>query len=250
MRRLWTLQERRLAANLHVQFRDEAVPVTDLLSTEPNFHTAFDSEVLNGLYWSLRREPQRFFYSVENITERFSDLTADLSTRDVTVPSDEALCLATLLDLPIENFDPFPTMMDVYSSVSSLPQSLLFLRAPKLHVPSFRWVPASLLGVERSISVPAKPTRQIDKGLLLLTDCVLFQRDFDHRQRSGLDIYFVACPKSTGFALEPFVLANGEKNMFKSAAIYIQENSRNFETTSRAVLVSDMFQRKAYGIAT
>ncbi|MCJ1247315.1 hypothetical protein MMC30_004529 [Trapelia coarctata] len=245
MKRLWTLQEGRLASDLYIQFRDEAVSVTGLLSLTPTLHTEFDSEILSGLHWFLGHKLESFFEKVDNIRVLFSDLMEDLSTRDVTVPADEAICLATLLDIPIENFHPFPTMMDVYASLSSLPQGLLFCPAPRLEIPRFRWAPESLLGTgEIKPTLSSKPAILGDKGLLLHGDCIVLQRDFEFRPGSMHDLYFVACPKSAGFAVRVREFILGGKSVFKAAAILVEHPGKHFREFCRGVLVSDMFQSK------
>ena len=50
MRRLWTLQEGRLASRLYVQFRYQAVPVAELLQTHFKPHIRLDADVFGGLY--------------------------------------------------------------------------------------------------------------------------------------------------------------------------------------------------------
>jgi hypothetical protein len=63
-------------------------------------------------------------------------------------PSDEPVCIATLLGLKLENFHPYPTMIDIYRSVVSIPQNILFVETPRLKIDGFRWAPATFLEQE------------------------------------------------------------------------------------------------------
>ncbi|KAG7077254.1 Endonuclease/Exonuclease/phosphatase family protein [Colletotrichum scovillei] len=112
-------------------------------------------------------------------------LTVALKYRNVTVASDEVICLATLMNLRINSTrgvvplighgeTPEEGMCELWRRLQglggSLPSDLIFSSVPRVQVPGYRWAPATLvqyakhgnLYVSHSSAYPAKIS---DKGL-------------------------------------------------------------------------------------
>lgn len=71
-----------------------------------------------------------------------------ISTRSLSNPSDEAICLAILLDLDINSISQLPAeqrMRKFWEMQPILSRSIVLFSGEKLHTPGLRWAPASLL---------------------------------------------------------------------------------------------------------
>lgn len=102
MQRLWTLQEGRLASELYIQFKDEAVSILELSDVDPDNHFGSDTCISENIRSTIGDVIRVRFAKQEEVSRRFSDLIEDLSYRSVTVASDEPICIATLLGLSLE----------------------------------------------------------------------------------------------------------------------------------------------------
>ncbi|OAA70034.1 HET domain protein [Akanthomyces lecanii RCEF 1005] len=137
MRRLWTLQEAALAQNLWVQYQDGVAPVAELLAT------------LRDVGWREDIRLLRIFMDVSR-----ESLQRLLHFRSVSVPSDEPLCIATLMRLKItpeltKSTDLDLRMKVVWQALSQAaggisPQILLYLDKG-IDVDGWRWAPQSFL---------------------------------------------------------------------------------------------------------
>jgi hypothetical protein len=236
MQRLWTLQEGRLASELYIQFKDEAVSILKLSDVDPGIHIGTDTYISMGIRRSLGRSIRARFAKQEEVSRRFSDLIQDLSHRSVTVASDEPICIATLLGLPLEHFDPSPTMEDIYRSQSSLPQDILFVGGARLTSPGYRWAPATFLQQHSVLNSDEEPATILKEGLKVCKDCVVFDDgvqicELNYVQRNGEDVIF-------------FVPMNGEvaaSQSYATAALIFQGEIS--ELRLKAVLVSNLIER-------
>ena len=151
-RRLWTLHEGALAQDLVVAFADGIYPLKNIVRSKLN--------------WELLTVPyQQISATAMTVASNFLDLGGGLEHhglifgllgsllchRATSFLSDEAVCLAGILNLnTAELFEAGDTaedrMLGLYSQLSQVPSSLLFLDGPKLAVLGFRWAPLSLLG--------------------------------------------------------------------------------------------------------
>ncbi|KAH8886997.1 hypothetical protein GQ53DRAFT_330311 [Thozetella sp. PMI_491] len=156
MRRLWTLQEGALAKSLYFQFADGAVSVMEPL--ERLFREGLldlrimrvwmdvSSEVVNLGGW-FNQHPELSKPTLVN-------LQSSLYFRTVSNPSDEPLCIATLLRLGlkyiIEVSDGQERMSRVWEliskSLNGLPAGIIFSSDETLDLPGWRWAPKSFLG--------------------------------------------------------------------------------------------------------
>ncbi|KAF2493286.1 hypothetical protein BU16DRAFT_75751 [Lophium mytilinum] len=205
MQRLWTLQEGRLSKQVWFQFADGPILLVDIFNCIPRSRfPASGANVVNvNITMSYRASKLHRIAEEELIFKPlyeglFATRTAVMS-RAVSWHSDEALCLAFLMDLDIEHIihtEDDRKMEAFWELLPILPLSLVFSKAPKkLAKPGFRWAPSTFLGpipgtLHDSWAGPnqlwkrleAKPTRF---GLLINLPGVLIQ---PKRSRSGWSI--------------------------------------------------------------
>jgi hypothetical protein len=241
MGRLWTLQEGRLASELYFQFKDKAVGATELVDAHPNEEHE-DLASLSRCFAHTGKENRVYFEKQDSVIKKFLNLIEDLSPRSVTFASDEPICIATLLGLKLEDFHPYPTMVDIYRSMEAIPPEVLFLTAPKINLPGFRWAPTTFLELDRRWFI--YPDRQSAKltprGLELTKDCIFLSGDIEIKKGN---MYFVN--QSTDDSKSTFAFqrsnnsrADSKTKTFKYAAIIIERSEDTFTGSSSGVLVS------------
>ena len=142
MRRLWTFQEGAIARELVFVFGNGSLDLRQLLLAMKGDRTPFANQVLSrlmilrGLLYPLNRSLQ------------LTHLLGALKWRSTSHAEDEAICIATLLELPNENFLDLPLdehMPRLLTAIESIPASLLFSHGPRLDVQNFSWAPRSFL---------------------------------------------------------------------------------------------------------
>lgn len=145
--RLWTLQEGALAKNLLFQFADVAfdseLGIEDMLSdrnkvTSVTLHTPIVQcfEDIRSLAWNDMSRPNLI------------SLMHALKVRSTSVAADEALCLAALMRVSLEDVIKAPAgdrMKTFWSLLEEVPQTMIFYTGIKLQVPGFRWAPRTFL---------------------------------------------------------------------------------------------------------
>ena len=151
-RRLWTLQEGRLARNIWFQFRDQAIDLRKLFDS-------MDFTRIPSLVSRYLELDVVFRYGASKIHDRFASLVnggipslrTALSIRSVSVSTDEALCLACLMGLDMKKITAvsLPDRMKVFwSLLSKAPVGLVFSRtSKKLNYHGFHWAPSTFLGL-------------------------------------------------------------------------------------------------------
>lgn len=247
MRRLWTLQEGRLplVSDLYIQFQGEAISVAQLLSIEKGIYDTSGSEIFTRAYITSTSVLADHFVKKDNISNQFIDLARDLGHRSVSVASDEPICLATLLGLALEDFSPFPTMVDIYRSLLILPQDLLFFAGPRLKIPGFRWAPSTFLESDSHVGRAAYETARLtDNGLCVRKDCILLTGGIEFRrvEDDSAEFYFIECSGTYEWAI---VLSPGDHQVsrcLRDAAIILQVNEPDWKTAA-GVLVSSLIMK-------
>ncbi|KAG4414184.1 hypothetical protein IFR04_012671 [Cadophora malorum] len=165
--------------------------------------------------------------------------------RSVTVPTDEPICLATMLGLPLEGYRPYPTMLDIYRSLPVLPPDLLFLGSPKMETPGFRWAPSTFLEQDSQDfnDSPDEDTALLtEEGPRIKRSCIISENDLhfpnlnqDYLVREGADITFL------------FYDNEGIRGgTFSDGAIILNHTGSMFQSYIRAVLVDGLNQKGAY----
>jgi hypothetical protein len=241
MRRLWTLQEGRLAKQLYFQFKDGAVPVDRLMVMDASSNFNFKSCLSNCLVATTQLLYKHFGVE-ESGSQTFLNIIEDLSNRSVTYPSDEPICIATLLGLKLENFHPYPNIIDIYRSVKNIPQNIIFVRTPRLKIDGFRWAPATFLEKGRTVfpldlEPPAKLT---PRGLEVTKSCIFITGEFRFEYNLFATIYLVSCSlegELVQFKLANFGFGNEQVRTINNAAI-ILDNTSDGLTYSFGILVS------------
>ena len=166
MRRLWTLQEAFLAQNLWVQFRREAISIDQLLIEHNDMDKRVEAIMMytftRNFVFSLRR---RRAIKPSSHTYHIHTLALGIIGRSVTEPSDEPLCLSTILDLDKRNATavarapPEQRMKIIWDrwskSTHGIPGRIIFSDSPKLSDAGYRWAPSTLLrGSMPSVLLP------------------------------------------------------------------------------------------------
>lgn len=150
--RLWTLQEGALARRLYFQFKDR----THDSDTELHKFLQKKDYILD---WTLkpiitqRYHELRGFRENQDSASRFTSLVHTLKVRSTSQVSDEAICLAALLDLDILQIiqsEPDERMKTFWKLVKILPSTLVFYGGQKRKEPGLRWAPRSLLRREHT----------------------------------------------------------------------------------------------------
>ena len=162
--RLWTLQEAILAKRLWFQFKDQAEELSVLkmeLLTAPGLDVrllGITHDLMSQFSWiEINPSDQTYDRTLRKkkaVGDALSTLDTALQHRSVTVETDEALCISTLLGLPLEDLISVSnTVEDRMSNVwrliaehyGGILQGILKLRYPRLETPGFRWAPKTLL---------------------------------------------------------------------------------------------------------
>ena len=157
MRRLWCLQEGALprGVGLWVYFKDGPVHIPVLwarlyvLATQDLKY----GRLLQDMFDDIRPLSLDFYYNASKSTPNLALLDRALSYRNTTVPSDEPLCIATLMDLNIDKILPLcgeermATVWDLIAEKNGggLPSRMVFLEGPKLEKKGYHWAPSTLL---------------------------------------------------------------------------------------------------------
>ncbi|KAL8714496.1 MAG: hypothetical protein Q9225_006554 [Loekoesia sp. 1 TL-2023] len=157
MRRLWTLQEGRLAKNVWFQFADEAIDVKSIFSKldRRRIPSKFDRWIDAALYirlwihiWYRGDEVPH----TSTVAHSISLTSHALASRSVSIPTDEALCLFTLMNKDLTQITAIPPArrMEVFwRTFGKVPKGLLFSKAPnKMSEEGLHWAPSSFMGFQ------------------------------------------------------------------------------------------------------
>lgn len=173
MTRLWTLQEGALARKIWIGLKD--IPI-DMSHIETTLEKTCEQSLVHrpvALYLLWYFQYVRMLYSDERKQGKHTGteyLRKVLLGRAVTVPTDEPLCLATLLDLPpqsIVDCRPADRMAEFWKTISSsgrkIPRHIIFCKGPRVANTGFRWSPTSLL---RQHTTHLRASNAVDAAML------------------------------------------------------------------------------------
>ncbi|MCJ1295203.1 hypothetical protein MMC34_006765 [Xylographa carneopallida] len=156
--RLWTSQEGVLAKSLWFQFNDQAEEFAVLKNGL--FVEGYKDVRAMIVYHDLISQFQWLeMYQHDNLAKAntqhgFLTLDHALSYRAVSVATDEALCITTLLDLSLSDIlavpaEPEARMCKLWELIAKkyggIPQSIVTLGYTRLETKGFRWAPRTLL---------------------------------------------------------------------------------------------------------
>lgn len=153
MQRLWTLQEGRLGREVYFQFADRAVSLREQFSSTK--FRRIPSQVYRSVQLSLkfRYEGSRFTDLISDYNGSIDNTRRAIKMRGVSVASDEALCVACLLNLELDDIVDAPAherMAVLWRKTADIPVGLAFSQAKrKLDRPGLHWAqpPESFLGL-------------------------------------------------------------------------------------------------------
>ncbi|KAK0509186.1 hypothetical protein JMJ35_008557 [Cladonia borealis] len=158
MRRLWCLQEGALARgdSLWVYFKDGPVHMPVLwrrLYVLSNQDLRYRRLLRDMFDDTLPMSIDNYYFGTPKRTPNLALLDRALSYRNTTVPSDEPLCISTLMDLNIDRVLPscgeerMATVWDLIAEKNEggLPSHMVFLEGPKLRKKGYHWAPSTLL---------------------------------------------------------------------------------------------------------
>lgn len=135
LRRYWTLQEALLARIIFYQFAEEAFRIL-----EPPDHHFYDDEVrycVDSPELDMRRN-----YLDTSETARVRSVWSSLYTRSTSHGGDEAICVATLLDMDVRKLllaDTSSRINRLWSMYTEFPLGVLCRPAEKLNDPTQPW---------------------------------------------------------------------------------------------------------------
>jgi hypothetical protein len=162
MRRLWTLQEGALASSLYFQFADQAISLI-ALEKEINSGILFTDMRTRAVCEDMQNELCRLITFINPKRTPLSGgeslvlahLDQALQNRGVSDPSDEPLCIATLLDLDLKavlHVEPKTQeqrMRKIWELIDEkyvgIPPGVTFFLGERLESKGWRWAPKSLL---------------------------------------------------------------------------------------------------------
>ena len=167
-RRLWTLQEGALPARtsrLSFLFRDGAINIHHLL--QQMFQILRSSIFMKGLASNIINQIATFAsFPCEyegDLREDLGTITISLKNRSVSVPCDEPLLIANLLDLGVDDILKGPCPIADCANVGcnhsrihrmwslmptafrGIPRTIILHVGPRLSEPGFRWAPSTML---------------------------------------------------------------------------------------------------------
>ena len=185
MRRLWTLQEALLPSpeNLLIQFKSNAVPLSELVDESIKDGL---SEIWHNLDVQTVQLLRKQFPKAAADEHHLLVLIRSLQRRSTTKAEDEPICLATLMNVPLEQFTNRPSMAQVLGVVQTVPQGLLFIPGPRMTTLGFRWAPSSFLNQQSSqigqsnvaLREDAMPSTITPRGIEIVKPSIRLRHDF------------------------------------------------------------------------
>ena len=174
--RLWTLQEGALAKELFFQFADGPYNLMEAIKQISKHRGSYWEKPLQlSLHDSIIERVQEFlgYRDLEvnqgSIQEKLLAMSHALAFRSTSVATDEALCLATLLGLNIQEIGQTPPeerMAKFWSSVGQVPLTFLFNIYPRLQSEGYCWAPQTLLRNSTSVVSNFESVREPKLGQL------------------------------------------------------------------------------------
>ncbi|KUI65490.1 hypothetical protein VM1G_00118 [Cytospora mali] len=141
MRRLWTLQEAILAADLVFRFMGSSIPIHELM---PNMVELHQNPLLCSLTSGVHRLTKRS--DVQSFT--LGDVSRALRWRTTSRMADETLAIASLLDVDTKvllDTEAEGRIERLLIMVKKVPLNILFLSGEKSPTIGFRWAPKTFM---------------------------------------------------------------------------------------------------------
>ncbi|KAG7004555.1 hypothetical protein G7Y79_00024g055050 [Physcia stellaris] len=203
MRRLWTLQEGRLAKRVWFQFADKAVDVQTIFLAidHRRIPSRIEHWIDGALYTKLWMQiwyRGHYINKTSAVTSMLSTTSLALSSRSVSVPTDEALCLVTLMGKDprqVTAASPMQRMEVFWRTFDKVPKAFLFSKAPhKMTAKGLHWAPSSFMNFQsekdwmgpKELSSPGEAdvhAQPISRGLLLALPSFALHKDLIQRMK-------------------------------------------------------------------
>ncbi|KAI0383681.1 hypothetical protein F5Y04DRAFT_19052 [Hypomontagnella monticulosa] len=189
MRRLWTLQEGVLGQHLTVWMNKSAQSFEDMYA---QFERSVNEQPL-PIGFPLWRRWQNWRQlgnprwedgqGNDASVAKFRVLHAALRFRRTSKKEDEAICVASLLNLDLKNIISVKTgaerMAKLWQAIGEFPTGLLFTLGPRLQEEPFCWAPASMLESGNPLSDNGQRAVLHEDGLHLQSPGWVIHRDGD-----------------------------------------------------------------------
>ncbi|XDG01327.1 hypothetical protein ABKA04_000942 [Annulohypoxylon sp. FPYF3050] len=162
--RLWTYQEGALPKSLHFQFADGPYDLDIGMRTAENASTNIVEQADLVIPLRARWNSLRCFKDKRQIAERLSAIANELGHRRTSVATDEALCLAVLLDLDagkIFEIDPDLRMQEIWKALQFVPRKLAFTHLETFETHGLRWAPKTFLQSSSNMARDGTPMGEI-----------------------------------------------------------------------------------------
>ena len=160
--RLWTIQEGVLPKCLLFQFKDRSENFNDVKESAWKEATSSSrvldiiTDMVSEIRWlNMFRAPQATSWQkLGLIFEALVNVDFALQHRSVSVAADEALCISTLMDLPIKELLKVPEAAEdrmcklwelIDKKYNGIPIGILVIGYPRLEREGFRWAPGTFL---------------------------------------------------------------------------------------------------------
>jgi hypothetical protein len=192
--RLWTLQEGALARSLHFQFADRIVDLGQIENSLRHDKSAEEFSSLLGALINYRHANYEGMHIPAAGLIQF--LHASVRNRSTSYATDEALCLATLAGLRMEDIAHFTgeedRMYQFWQLLRPTPSMMAFWTGPRLKTPGRRWAPATLRGnldlrldQRKAAEEEQNEMENIfsEQGLLLHAPGLLIDEDIEQKAR-------------------------------------------------------------------
>ncbi|KAL2797397.1 hypothetical protein BJX66DRAFT_297756 [Aspergillus keveii] len=177
-KRLWTHQEGFLPQALWFQFADRAVEVKEFSSRLDEYRALLQRK---GMHpgWPLAANARltmvysslpEMFKSIkpENKWTTYPLLAMSMSERKTSRLADEIICLATIINIPVDCFLKIPAKPDdalagqrrmerFLEKLGKFNSATIFNNYPRLEKPGYRWAPRSLLNLRTADLAPSEP---------------------------------------------------------------------------------------------
>ncbi|KAI1827709.1 hypothetical protein F4861DRAFT_330806 [Xylaria intraflava] len=146
--RLWTYQEGALARSLYFQFIDVAYNLAaGVREIARNASPVANLTIVQAL--RVRYHTLRSFRHHETIEAKLGAVRGALSCRRTSVSTDEALCVAVLLDLNVADIartEPSLRIQAFWEMLPRIPERVIFGQTARFDIDGLRWAPRTLLG--------------------------------------------------------------------------------------------------------
>lgn len=152
--RLWTFQEGRLGRRVWFLFRDRAIELFEIVENgwrEQFFRIPSLASHSVELQILIRYNSSRIWKSqqLQSSSIRIPFIRHSLCRRATSKPKDEAICLASIMSVPIQPILDEPDdkkMGKFWSLLPHVPRGMVFSMTPsKLDVEGLRWAPVSMM---------------------------------------------------------------------------------------------------------